>query len=100
VAKSPIGTLTKKIQRQPRVEVSTPPRTSPETDPMTIATWLTPNAQPRWFGGKASVRIAALLEKRRAAPIAWTIRKPTRAQALGANPQSNEPTVKRTKPRL
>ena len=46
VAKSPIGTDTKKIRRHwmgPRI----PPSTRPRNDPLMAATWLMPNAMPR-----------------------------------------------------
>ena len=51
--------------------VSTPPRTSPISVPITMETWLIPSAFPRSFSGNASVIIAPLLEKRKAEPTPW-----------------------------
>ena len=60
VAKSPIGTDTKKMRRQ-LIGARIPPRISPRNEPLKAAAWLTPRAMPRWFSGKASVRMAAEL---------------------------------------
>ncbi len=46
-------------------------------DPLIPATWLMPSAIPRWFSGKASVRIAAELAISSAAPTPWKIRMMT-----------------------
>ena len=43
-------------------------------DPLMPATWLIPSAMPRWFSGKASVRMAAELANSKAAPTPWKIR--------------------------
>jgi hypothetical protein len=95
----PIGTFTKKIHRQPIVEVMSPPRTSPPSAPATIEIWFTPSAFPRSPGGKASVRMAAEFEKRKAAPIACTSRNPMSSGPVCENPQRKEPTVKTANPR-
>src|ERR1019366_6128007 len=80
VAKSPIGTETKKIRRHwigPRI----PPSTRPRNDPLMPATWLMPSAMPRWCSGKASVRRAPELAMRKAAPTPWNIRITIRYRA-------------------
>jgi hypothetical protein len=46
----------------------------PASEPPTAAIWLMPSAMPRSFAGKASVRMAALFEKRNPAPTPWTRR--------------------------
>ena len=66
---------------------------------------LMPKARPRCSGGKASVRMAWALAKRKAPPIAWTKRMPM-IQIAPAGPvkgvaaRSSDPTVKMTKPAL
>ena len=46
--------------------------------PVTPTMLLMPSAIPRWFGGNASVMIAAALASRHAPPTPWTIRKTIR----------------------
>ncbi len=57
-AKGPKGTETRKISRQ-SIGASSPPTTRPRNDPLIPATLLMPRASPRWFSGKASVKMAA-----------------------------------------
>jgi len=42
--------------------------------PLMPATWLMPRAMPRWCSRKASVRMAAELAIRKAAPTPWKMR--------------------------
>ena len=49
--------------------------------PVTPTMLLMPSAIPRWFGGNASVMIAAALASRHAPPTPWTIRKTIRKVA-------------------
>ncbi len=42
--------------------------------PLKAAAWLIPRAMPRWWGGKASVRMAAELAISMAAPTPWPMR--------------------------
>src|SRR2546425_3090495 len=95
-----MGTLTQNIERQPAAEVRNPPKTSPRTDPAEIATALVPSAVPLSSKGNASVRIAVLLEKRRAAPSPWTILKTTSCVPDCDRLQSAEATVKTANPRV
>ncbi len=53
--------------------------------PLIPTTLLIPSARPRWFAGKASVRMATELATRNAAPIPCTIRKPI-SQSAPARP--------------
>ena len=59
-----------------------------------METWLIPRAFPRSFTGNASVIMAALLEKRKAAPMACNILKRTSSTPDWDRLQSAEPTVK------
>ena len=66
-------------------------------DPAIAATWLMPSANPRWRGGKASVRIAVLLAKRKPAPTPCTSRKTigvVAATLAGPNHEEPEETTK------
>ena len=63
----PTGTETQNTNRQlmgPRM----PPSTRPMNDPAMAATMLVPSAKPRWVGGKASVRMAAVFAMMNAPP--------------------------------
>ena len=53
-ATTPNGTLTKKIQRQDRPEVSTPPSRGPMATARPVMVPQTPNAMPRSLPRKAS----------------------------------------------
>ena len=67
VPNRPMGTEMRKMRRQsigPRM----PPSTRPMNMPPMPAAWLKPSAMPRWCSGKASVRMAAELASRKAAP--------------------------------
>ena len=73
--------------------------------PLMAAAWLMPRAKPRRSGGKASVRMAAELAMRSAAPTPWKMRI-TISQMPPAVPvnqvmlSSSEKKVKTAKPRL
>ena len=51
--------------------------------PLIPAMLLMPSARPRWLVGKASVRIAAELPIRHAAPMPWTTRNTISQTAPG-----------------
>ena len=100
----PTGTLTKKTKRQSKT-ARTPPKTRPISEPARKANWLIPKALPRSLAGKASVIIAPLLEKRKAAPTPWMILKAISSIApaspvLGVRNSRIEPTVNMAKPKL
>src|SRR5450759_929102 len=96
----PIGTFTQNIDRHPADAVRNPPKTNPRTDPMDIATALVPRALPLSSKGKASVSIAVLFEKSRAAPSPWTILKAASSRPDCDKLQSAELAVKRANPRV
>ena len=77
VPKAPKGTETRKMSRQ-SIGAKRPPTTRPMNDPLIAATLLIPSASPRWFAGKASVRMAAELATRKAAPTPCMTRNTTR----------------------
>ena len=78
----------------------TPLSVYPVIVPALMATWFIPMPFPRSLPEKASVTIATLLTKRRAAPMPWTSLKARSASAVGDNPESKEPSVKIPKPML
>ncbi len=101
---SPIGTDTRKINRQ-LIGAKRPPRTSPMKVPLVANTPLIPSAMPRWLAGNASVRIALELANTMAPPTPWKIRT-TISQIAPSVPdiqvtvRRSEKNVKRAKPRL
>ena len=104
VPKTPNGTLTQNTARQSQAD-STPPSTSPMNWPEMPQIWLMPSAMPRWWAGKASVRIAAELAISIAPPNACTIRQTISQSApggpvSGSRDSATEASVKTTKPRL
>ncbi len=80
-AKIPIGTLTKKIQRQFSPLVIAPPRTGPTATAMPVMAPNTPKATPRSFGWNAWARSASA--------VANMIAPPTPCNAL-ANVRNSE----------
>ena len=79
--------------------------TRPMKEPAIAATLLMPRARPLCSAGKASVRMAAELARRNAAPSPWPILQAInhRAAVLPVSQveaRSTENTVKITKPRL
>ena len=93
VPKRPNGTETRNTSRQ-LIGASRPPSTSPMNTPLMPAMLLMPSARPRWLVGKASVRIAAELPIRQAAPMPWTTRNAIRLGAFHARLDSTEPARK------
>ena len=82
----PNGTEMRNTSRQ-SIGASTPPRISPMKDPLMPAMLLIPRARPRWLAGKASVRMAAELAIRKAAPMPWRMR-PTISHSAPGRPVS------------
>ena len=73
--------------------------------PLKAAAWLTPRAMPRWFSGKASVRMAAELAISMAAPTPWKMRMmiryiPAASPVSQQTLRASEKKVKTAKPRL
>ena len=57
-----------------------------------------PSTRPRCEPGKVLVRMAGALAKSIVAPMAWTPRSAMSHPAVGASPQSAEPSTNRAKP--
>jgi hypothetical protein len=79
--------------------------TSPMNEPAIAATPLMPSARPRWWTGKASVRIALEFANSIAPPMPWTTRMPISHSAalvpvIHVTASNAEPSVKTAKPRL
>ena len=104
VPRMPKGRFTQNTARQSHAD-SRPPSTRPMNCPDSAEIWLMPSAMPRWWAGKASVRIAAELAISIEPPSAWTIRQPISHIApatpyAGSKESATEARVKTTKPRL
>ena len=96
--RSPSGTLTKKIQRQPSASVMRPPRVGPAVTPSETITAFMPSAWPRWLVGNTSTIRARAGAKISAAPMPWIARATTSSGSDGARPDSADPTVKTARP--
>jgi len=73
--------------------------------PLTPTMLLIPSAMPRWLAGNASVRMAAELASRNAAPMPCTMRNAIRYSAparpvIQSTVNNSEASVYTTKPRL
>ena len=104
VPNTPIGTEIRNTARQ-SIGASRPPSTSPMKTPLTPTMLLMPSAIPRWLAGNASVRIAAELASRKAAPTPCTMRKTIRYSAparpvIQSTVSNSEAIVYTRKPRL
>ncbi len=73
VPKSPTGTEIRNTRRH-ETGPRRPPRMSPMKDPAMAATVLMPKASPRWFSGKASVRMALEFANSNAPPTPCSTR--------------------------
>ena len=92
------GTLNQKIQCQ-EISTSAPPSTGPITSPIAATIVFVPIASPSSFFGNASVTSAAELAKRKAPPIACSIRQRISCVPLSANPAPSDAAANTTKPR-
>jgi hypothetical protein len=97
-AAMPIGTLTKKIQRQPRPLVITPPSTGPIATAIPVTAPKTPNATPRSAPRNACAISASEVENMIAPPMPWKARESDSMTGLAATPHSSEPAVKTAMP--
>ncbi len=97
-AAAPIGTLTRKIQRQPIHSVIRPPTSGPiATAPPVVAPQI-PKAVPRSLPWNSWASRASETANIVAPPTPWRPRATMRKFAVGATPQSSEPPVKITIP--
>ena len=96
----PIGTLTRKIQRQPAHVVSAPPTSGPmATARPTVAPQI-PKAVPRSLPWNSCDRMASETANMIPPPIPWTPRDRFSISGDWAAPQSADAPVKRTTPEM
>ncbi len=98
IAKTPTGTLTRKIARHVPSSVSRPPRVGPRLRPIATLTALRPNAFPRSPGPNVRAMIAGPMAMIIAAPTPWTARAAISAPGPGAAPHMTLATVKMANP--
>ncbi len=97
-APTPIGMLTRKIQRQESHDVSTPPASGPiATAAPTVAPQI-PKAVPRSLPWNSCEISASAVANMIAPPSPWTPRPTIRKSESFARPQAAEAIVKRTIP--
>ena len=94
----PIGTFTKKMYRQDRPEVSTPPRSGPMATARPVTVPQTPNAMPRSRPRKASASNARDTANMIAPPTPCKARDSCSISVLTAKPHSTEALVKMARP--
>ena len=97
-AATPIGTLTKKIQRQFRPLVIAPPSTGPTATATPVTAPNAANATPRSRGVNAWASSASAVANMIAPPTPCSALASDRKSELCATPQSAEPSVKTTIP--
>ncbi len=96
--KMPIGTLTKKIHRQPNQVVKAPPTSGPIATAAPIVAPQIPNAVPRSLPWNSCERIASETANMIAPPIPWRPRARLRKSGDVAAPQRAEASVKSATP--
>ena len=96
-APRPMGTSTRKIQRQSMV-TSAPPTTGPSAAARAPIAVQTRTAPPRRSGGNAASSRPSDVGVINAAPAAWAMRNATRVSTLLATEQAAEAAVKRPIP--
>ena len=96
---TPIGTLTKKTQRQSSHSVSMPPASRPIAEPPTDTAAKTPNARLR-SGPSLNVVVtsASAVGEAIAPPTPWSTRAASNCHDSWANPPSSEARMNRTMP--
>ena len=96
--RTPIGRLTKKIQRQPSQVVSAPPTSGPIATAAPIVEPQIPKAVPRSLPWNSCERIASETANMIAPPMPWRPRARLRKRGEVAAPQRAEARVKRATP--
>ncbi len=94
----PIGTLTKKIHRHDRPEVSTPPSSGPMATARPVTAPQAPNAAPRSLPRKASASSASDTANMIAPPTPCKARESWSISVLTAKPHSTDAPVNTTRP--
>ena len=97
-ARTPIGTLTRKMPRQLQLVVITPPRTGPSAVETPVTAPQTPNATPRSRPRKLCPSSASDVANMIAPPTPWALRDTISISGSWATPHSSEPRVKMTRP--
>ena len=97
-APTPIGMLTRKIQRHDSQEVSMPPASGPTATAAPIVAPQMPNAVPRSRPWNSCDRRASAVANISAPPRPWTPRAMIRNRGSFEAPQAAEATVKSTTP--
>jgi hypothetical protein len=98
IARTPTGTLMKKIQFQLACSVNRPPTSGPIASARADTPAQIPIAAPRCSGGKVAVMIESVAGFIKAAPTPWTIRAPISTSPLPAMPQARDEIVKIARP--
>ena len=93
-----MGMLTKKIHRQDRPLVSTPPSTGPMAVAMPVVAPKMPKAVPRSRPRKALASRARPVANTAAPPMPWKARARVSCSTVWAAPHAVDPTVKTTSP--
>ena len=94
----PIGAFTKKIHRQDRPEVSTPPSSGPMATARPVTAPQAPNATPRSWPRKESASNASDTANMIAPPTPCKARDSCSITVLTAKPQSTDARVKIARP--
>ena len=97
-ARTPIGTLTRKIPRQLQFVVITPPSTGPSAVDTPVIAPQTPNATPRSRPRKLFPSSASEVANMIAPPTPWPLRDTISISGSWAMPHSSDPRVKITSP--
>jgi hypothetical protein len=96
-----IGTLTRKIERQPARVMRAPPATGPSATPSDPIPPHTPSARARARGsGNWCTSSASEQGSMADAPRPWTARAATRTPSAGAAAQAAEPTANAASPKV
>src|SRR5262249_38975185 len=100
ITATPMGRLTKKMDRQPNAVTSSPPRVGPAMVATPPTALHTPRAAPRRSGGNTIVKIARVCGISAAAPSPWSARKAISHPGPGARPHAAEAAVNSATPMM
>ena len=98
MATTPMGTLTKKIQRQPMPLVMAPPTSGPTATAPPVTAPKMPKAVPRSRPWKAEAIRASEVANMMAPPTPWTPRHRLSMSELVETPQSSEASENTPRP--
>ncbi len=94
----PMGTLMRKIERHPKVSVSTPPSPGPTMVPAATTLVRSPRTRPRSPGGKVVTAVAMIVAMNIDAPTPCRTRAAVRRGKVGARATSRDAITKIAKP--